>query len=302
MGVLPGWWLGEADSRFSEPYITSDRWDKELRSAGFAGTDVLNHDGYLNNNIIAMPTETNVRDTRVTLLHSSAGDSLADLVSRSLRAEGYEIDYCSIEKPVPPPPRQDIVSILDLEGPFFHELDEPRFKAFQNLLSQVQDSGILWLTSVYQVGCRDPRYAMVSGIARVLRTEMSLDFATLELEDFDVANIRVVPSVVREFQRRISEADVSPTSEWAHVGGKALISRYHYIGVAEELKDRSNKLAVRKLEQHRPGLADSLYWKPVSAPGLADDEVQVDVRAVGLNFKVRTRPGDSVKAFSLNNF
>jgi hypothetical protein len=290
MGVLPGWWLGEDDSRFSEPYITSDRWDKELRSAGFAGIDITNHDGYLNNNIVAMPAEANVRTKRITLLHSNGEGSLANHVSRCLRAEGYEIDYCSIEKTVSPPPQQDIVSILDLEGPFFHELNEPRFKAFQTLLSHVQDSGILWLTTVCQVGCKDPRYAMVNGIARVLRTEMSLDFATLELEDFDGANIRIVPSVVREFQRRISEQDVSPTSEWAHTGGKTLISRYHYIQVAGELKDKSNKSAVRKLEQHRPGLADSLYWKPVSAPELANDEVQVDVKAVGLNFKVRTRP------------
>jgi SAM-dependent methyltransferase len=39
MGLLPGWWLGEEDERSDEPYVQPDRWDRELRAAGFSGLD-----------------------------------------------------------------------------------------------------------------------------------------------------------------------------------------------------------------------------------------------------------------------
>ena len=39
MGVLPGWWLGEEDGRHLEPYLPLERWDTELRHAGFQGVD-----------------------------------------------------------------------------------------------------------------------------------------------------------------------------------------------------------------------------------------------------------------------
>lgn len=38
-GNLTGWWLGEADGRSDEPYVSVDRWDQELKDAGFTGVD-----------------------------------------------------------------------------------------------------------------------------------------------------------------------------------------------------------------------------------------------------------------------
>ena len=41
MGVLTGWWLGEAGGRGEESYVGCGRWQKELRNAGFAGVDTF---------------------------------------------------------------------------------------------------------------------------------------------------------------------------------------------------------------------------------------------------------------------
>ncbi len=38
-GSFSGWWLGEDDGRPHEPYIRVDRWDEELRAAGFSGVE-----------------------------------------------------------------------------------------------------------------------------------------------------------------------------------------------------------------------------------------------------------------------
>ena len=44
MGVLPGWWLGEEDGRYLEPYLSIKKWDAELRNARFQGVDMGVHD------------------------------------------------------------------------------------------------------------------------------------------------------------------------------------------------------------------------------------------------------------------
>lgn len=36
-GNFSGWWLGEADDRKWEPYVMVDRWDRDLKAAGFTG-------------------------------------------------------------------------------------------------------------------------------------------------------------------------------------------------------------------------------------------------------------------------
>ncbi|RMD44521.1 hypothetical protein DV735_g512, partial [Chaetothyriales sp. CBS 134920] len=329
MGTLSGWWLGEQDSRPLEPYITADRWKEALTAAGFGGIDAIHYDGYLNNNILSRPARARRRSKRITLLCSSKDPARAITVKNILQAHGFEVDDCLFEDGAcAVVDGQDIVSILDLSHPFFHDLTEKQFEAFKDLLKNVsnKDSGILWITGTAQVDCTDPRYAMVNGVARVIRTEMNITFATLELQKFDDKSLEAVPQVLAEFQQRLEEEDVAPTTEWAHSKGETLISRYHFINVPESLRDTSSikaesptdtgsikaesptdtgsikaesptdtgsvkaespkdtgrikAMTGRKLEQHRPGLLDTLYWKPIdSGPELDDNEVLVSVKA-----------------------
>ncbi|EJP66434.1 polyketide synthase, putative [Beauveria bassiana ARSEF 2860] len=297
MGILPGWWLGEQDGRFPEPYVSAERWDQELLSAGFSGAALRSYDGFLNNNIVSTPCrvldEAKSR-TRLTVLYSASRPSPAQTVVDILTGHGYTTGLQAIEsiEEANLPESGDVLSLLDLSEPFFHELDAVKFSNLQKLLAQVQNvgGGILWVTGAAQVRCVDPRYAMVNGFARVMRTEMSLDFATLELDRFDYDGLAVVPRVLREFQLRLSEDAVNPTLEWAYDRGKMLISRYHYIQVEEELKmegtAQGDQARTSKLVQDRSGLIDTLCWRQeLQAPLLDECDVLVQVKAVGLNFK-----------------
>lgn len=312
MGVLPGWWLGSDDGRSEEPYINSERWDAELRRAGFAGAGTVAYDGYLNNNIIAMPTELDVRPRRVTLLHlggSPEDKQVLRVLIADLREAEFEVDTRYFDKGLDDalPPNQDIIAALDITRSFFHDLaGEEQLARFQDLVRQAGSKrcGILWVTGASQVGCADPRYAPVIGVARVLRNETGIDFATLELERFSRdGGFRSVPGVLAEFQRRHSSGEVdkdesdgsvSPEAEWSMVDGRVLTGRYHFVKVPEELKrctsrvDESISLrVVKKLEQHRAGLASTLFWKEIPELSLGAGMVRVKVMAVGMNFKVR---------------
>ncbi|KAK3318236.1 putative polyketide synthase [Apodospora peruviana] len=55
MGRFASWWVGDGDDRSDEPYVTSERWEKELKPAGFVDINAVKTDGQLNNTIVAMP-------------------------------------------------------------------------------------------------------------------------------------------------------------------------------------------------------------------------------------------------------
>ena len=134
---------------------------------------------------------------------------------------------------------------------------------------------------------------MILGLSRTARTELSMDFATLELEYFGTEACQIVLPVLREFEIRLREPEVDPTLEWAYSGGKLLISRYHWTNIEQELLDTQNWSQILKLEIQKPGLVNTICWKQVEPTPVVDDLVEIDVCAVGLNFKVQTNlPAD----------
>ncbi|KAJ0427166.1 hypothetical protein BJY00DRAFT_307147 [Aspergillus carlsbadensis] len=311
MGVLPGWWSGENDGRYPEPYIDVDRWDGLLRQVGFGGVSGYAFDGYSCNCIVAglaggIEGCIEGEGRRVTLLHSRGARSDAvQGVRRLLSEAGVVVDEYALGSADAPPAGQDVVSVLDLERPFFHDVDESSFENLKRLLSHLHlqatddtsntnNRGILWLTGASQIACKDPRYGLVNGVARVIRTEMTIDFATVELEDFDADTMAHVPRILGQFLDRISidkrgdRADM----EWAIVHGKVLLGRYHFIRVDEELERTAHRDegrdVVKKVQQTSPGRIETLSWSempasPSPSQSLGETEVLVQVRAVGLN-------------------
>ncbi|KAF1935695.1 polyketide synthase 1 [Clathrospora elynae] len=281
MGVLSGWWLGCDDGRSEEPYVNARRWESELQSSGFDDIAV-SYDGYLNNNILARLIQDQP-SRQITLLCENPEAASVKEIASLLENAGYDIHPCGIADM--PHHGQDIVCALDLSRPYLHDAKEPDIDALFSFLLNIQDAGILWITGAAQVKCRDPRYGMILGLARNAHVELELDFATLELQDFEHSTLQCIPSVLREFQRRVREPDVDPTMEWAYSDGKILNSRYHWVKVKEELLEQGKDSHLLKLEVAKPGLIDSMFWKHVEPVPVVGDLVEIDIRAVGMNFK-----------------
>ncbi|TVY85232.1 Highly reducing polyketide synthase FUM1 [Lachnellula suecica] len=285
-GVLSGWWLGEADGRADEPYVTPERWNEEFKSAGFGGINAVAFDGQLNNNIITMPACKKHQTKRITVLHSgeSAKSAHREGVEKVLHDRGYEIDLCTLEER--PPPQQIVISLLDINAPFLHDVTAPQFLSFRDFLNHIQDSGILWVTAAAQVNAKDPRYAMILGMARTLRSELQIDFATLELEAFDAEGWKVVADVLHQFEHRVHENEMSPVLEYAYSNGSVQVGKCHWISVPDQLLEDKIESWPKQLDVGRTGALQTLYWKQVQPlPSLTGDWVEIEIRAVGLNFK-----------------
>ncbi|GKT40682.1 highly reducing polyketide synthase gloL [Colletotrichum spaethianum] len=287
-GVIPGWWLGEADGRVSAPHVSWERWKKELSESGFVDT-TNSFDSYTNNNIVSRPASSLYRPKRVTLL-KHAGQEV-QYIRASLQAAAYKVDeYVLEDLTARLAPGQDVISTLDMSYPFLSSLSEESYVHLQRFIKAAcnEQCGILWITGPCQVGeTIKPEYAPILGLARALRTELGLDLATFEMDSLSMTRAaEIIQKVYGEFEKRISdEADANPEFEWAYVEGKVFVGRYHYMKVAQESQVLPESMTVRKLEQRKPGFTDTLCWKPLPATALQKGEVRVDVKAIGMNYK-----------------
>lgn len=287
MGVLPGWWLGNGDQRDDEPYVSPERWNEELRNAGFTGADAVVYDDekpyQINANIISMALDTASFPKQVTLLYGSDITPWAQNVEQQFFQEGYVINWCSLEQT--PPANQDVISLLDLEGPFFDSISGEKLSGFQCYLSNSKSTGTLWVTKRAQVECEDPRYGLVLGMARTIRSELSLDFATFEVDRFDLGSWEALVKLYEKFRRRRKEGDLNPDYEYALYNGIVHTSRYHWVSAADQLCTVPEVGAPKRLEIGKYGLLDSLSWGQIEMGEPVRDQVEVSIRCVGLNFK-----------------
>ncbi|RAH63166.1 fatty acid synthase S-acetyltransferase [Aspergillus piperis CBS 112811] len=289
MGTLPGWWLGSEDGRQSRPYVSVQRWDDELRKAGFTGVDSAIFDDdqpyHVNAYMISSPAadKCNVISTPVTLLYRSKINVAASNIERTLIKKGYSVSWQKLGKDLPA--EQIVVSLLDLEGPFFHEIAREDWNAFVAYITSTEFGSMIWITKNCQIHCDDPRYSLVLGVARNVRFELSVDFVTVEVDEFSSQEAtESLEKIIANFraQKRRDKADIDP--EYAIVNGITHVPRYFPCSPSEHVDDPEEGTG-RKLCIDKKGSLDSLSWVQTRPRDLDDYEIEIQLEAIGLNFK-----------------
>lgn len=286
LGTDPSWWCGGADDRHGEPYVDTKRWQSELVDAGYAEAEATivdaNEPWQLNATIIAQPAIEECPAKRVTALCSGTTTD-SNPILQALQSKGYDIVKCTIHDHLSP--NRDVVALLDMENSFFEDIDSGSFDAFKKFLENLDGSGILWVTKPSQMHCKDPRYAQTIGLARTMRSELFIDFATCEIDDTNTSAALFV-GILEKFQRRGQSELLKPDFEYAISGGIVHVGRYFPFALSDELlcSEDSDRLV---LDVEIPGRISTLHWarKP-ALPPLQPGEVEVDVHSVGLNFRV----------------
>ncbi|KAJ5675621.1 polyketide synthase [Penicillium macrosclerotiorum] len=284
-GTLAGWWYGAADGRADEPYISVERWARELETAGFRTPDAAVLDSpephQLNAMIVARPALARVSKKEVTILTLPESEN-GTQISRCLQSRGFTVQS-SLLSDAPLPAGRDIIALLDDEGPFFENIGEHRLEAFKKLISTLKDSGIFWITGLSQMNCQDPRFGQVQGIARTIRSEMLVDFATCEVDHVGSSMERIV-DVFEKFQLREEDETLKPEFEFAIVENSVHVGRIHPFSVQSELQESKSDGSIA-LRTSKPGRLTALHWARQEIGVLKGDEVEVEAYATGLNFK-----------------
>ncbi|KAH8802447.1 putative polyketide synthase [Xylogone sp. PMI_703] len=290
MGPFSGWWEGENDGRVDSPFIDPAEWDKRLRLAGFNGCDSITIDFEApytyQANIVAKPALKARDPQKITLLRGSDIPPLIAEVEDMLRERGIEFEQCKWGQQLPTD--QDIISFMDLgTKPLFQDINEEDLEAFLEVIQSLEQSTLLWITPAAQIHPVDPHAAQVLGMARTIRQELALSFATIELENIAIGAAGAVVDVLTKIRQSKDDinAELEPDMEYAWSNGRLNVSRFHWVKVKKALYETTEEAEAKALAIGTLGLLQTLHWVGQTLEEPACDEVHIKTTAVGLNFK-----------------
>ncbi|KAJ4391882.1 hypothetical protein N0V93_005502 [Gnomoniopsis smithogilvyi] len=288
LGALPHWWCGSESGQTTGPSVEVTGWDEALRVAGFRGMAGEVPDApdpfHLNTVMLARPDREShmPKSKSITILHGMNDPSSLKALIEVLQLQGFHPSCCTIEST---PADRDIIAVLDDSGPFFDRIEESAFYMFRDLIERINNSGsgIFWISKPTQTFCKDPRYAPVVGLARTLRAELGVNFATCEVDDMtSSATLKAVANVFQEFHGRspsgFMDLEFSITADVTRVN-RIFPSSLHDGNKPSSIHHR----AAMKIS--RPGRLESLHWVEKASLPLASNEIEIEVHAVALNFR-----------------
>ncbi|KAK2021943.1 hypothetical protein LX32DRAFT_574456 [Colletotrichum zoysiae] len=283
LGFLDDWWVGEKDGRPDEPYVSPERWEIELKRAGFATPDVVRDFSppHQLNAVIVARLEQEVKpavdNKTVTVLAYEHDGQNVEAVSQKLESRGYTVAKCRFGDELPQGTR-NVISLLDDDHPFFEDIEEQRFRTLQKLLAGIGEKRLFWVTRPSQVQCKDPRYATAIGAIRSIRNEDTIHLATCEVDDVFRSLDEVADAFVHfHFQNEQEDDSFLPNYEYAIVNGTINVPRFYPFTFDDE------RLSSRVAEEHvslvaqKPGRLASLVWESRRPKPLVRDQVDIEV-------------------------
>ena len=285
-GALPGWWLGEADDRPDKPYVEADRWDQELKSAGFTGNDTVVYDApepYRSSFVIVSRPQQETRKVErcrpVVILCDKPDGSIATTLMAAFVRGGCDVSSSKLGETVRP--GSDIVSVLDLEGGLLEEISPARYYALQEVIRNHSTQKMLWLSLPSQIFCSDLKAAHSAqfiGLARTLRSELAMPLYTLEIEATEPEFASLTLQVMQKIQIW-QETEDDPDREFVIHNSQVHVGRYHPFALEKAIRApsyTSTSKAAPLITNGNPSQPSGHETKAI-----ADDHVEVEVLAVG---------------------
>ncbi|RSL89606.1 hypothetical protein CEP51_001128 [Fusarium floridanum] len=294
-GNFSGWWLGEADGREWEPYVSVERWDHELKAAGFSGVDtaVLDVEEPFNYGAAIVSTKVengkNPKDfvdtSNVSIITTKPEGVLAKELTTKLNNVGISTSMHDLSDAPNLSPGADIISLVDLEIDFFQNISQKEFKDFQDFLNSHKTGRVLWLTKPAQVNCQDPRSSLSIGLARCIRAESQIPFHTLEIRPDELCFAELVVKVLNKIRCTIDDELLSPDREYIVDQGLVKIGRYQPLHVSQALKDTSSAASIDANDSIKELFVSKgkPAWANETLPDLGENEVVIDTLAVALS-------------------
>jgi hypothetical protein len=197
---------------------------------------------------------------------------------------GYQTQRCTLGADLTN--KQRIVSLLDVEKPFFKDISETNWKSFQSLVAA--SPRILWVMPSVELTCQNPDFAIAMGVSRTARQEQELHFGTVQIEEFHASAAAALVKVTEKF---FSQLDCQtglrdPDYEFALQGGQVYIPRFRWTQLEDRVRREPLPNASVKIDIKAYGSIQSLCWCEDEPQPLGPDDVEVDIKYVGLNFRV----------------
>ena len=313
-GLLPGWWLATEKYREWSPCISTEMWHETLIQQQFSGTDFVLRDFpsdachelslFVSTAVeqpLLRPSLPYVLNMIILIDESQKVQKhLAQQLEAQVRSQGRSnCTILSLHRAASTGNLNEVLCIFlhELEQPLLPDLKPDVFLTLRHVLTHA--GGILWVTKGGDASHGSACYGMINGLARVLRTESDgTVFVTLALELNEAPGERHVQNIFKVLECMTSNLN-NANYEPAYVERDGML----YVDRITENSPLNHEILMRTqpeqsdtqrfgdgppLELHvkSPGLLDTLCWIEDANHKLplAPDEVEVEVKAVGLNF------------------
>ncbi|KAI1077405.1 hypothetical protein F5B20DRAFT_583402 [Whalleya microplaca] len=302
-GTLPGWWLGEGDGREMGPLLNPTQWEDVLSRNGFDGTEVCEADYpglYEMSSLIVSRavSDKNNLSLNVQVFSPQGVSPGVSMLVKLLERDGHSPNIITLSE-LGKITNSPLVIMDTQEDGLLSYSSESKLSTIQETLNRARD--ILWVTSGASHG--RPNSAMVSGLVRTLRNEdTALKLTTLDLDSRTAKdNSKAAELILRVLNSKLNGVGNFNDMEFIEQDGCIKIPRlveYNELNelLARDLADTKHPPKLEplhqptrllRLEVGRPGMLDSLQFTDVPnwEDGLDDDSLEIEVKAVGLNFR-----------------
>ena len=313
LGLLPSWWQAVEERRKLCPLLSITDWDETLRENGFSGTDVCLPDSSDAKNhsfsvIISTALDVDVATIKLppTMIIVDESCPKQNKIATEIKISHLPTDVCPCCEIVA---IQDLKSkdlssticifLLEVEGPFLVNMSEDHFMALKSMVKY--STGIIWVTH----GCGEkslrPDLGLVTGFGRNIGSESwGVRFVELALE-FESPTSQMINQIMKVYRKALLDnGGENVETEYMEKDRKLHVSR---VVEAQYLNKAVGAKTVRQSPQPQKFGSDttrSLHLT-IASPGslntfrfeddvdvptnLAPDEVEIKVRATGVNFK-----------------
>lgn len=313
VGSLEGWWYGRDDGRMWTPHLSIDSWDTVLRKTGYSGVDVKfeNFDNEVDTGLSVMvasatpsttlaPPDDVVIVVPVSPLNETT--HFSDKFKKHLASLGSTVSVATLAETVALDlSEKSCLCLFDIgeTGGFLADTSHSDWAAFKRLVLTSRSTAYITRGATVESG--NPFTNMMHGVARCVRSENpGLCFGTVDVEQSAIIDSEDNISAVVNVLSRVHHNKTAERPEWEFLirGGMPEVLRY---GLDKQMcnylrESRSGPRVERgllhdtnrslKLEIGTPGRLETLRYNDgldVTKP-LLHDEVDIEVRAAGLNF------------------
>jgi SAM-dependent methyltransferase len=329
-GQLPGWWMGVEPMRQWSPWIMAPQWDEVLRDAAFAGIDLNladRTDPFLHTQSLLIATANdssaakNELCQKAFIVTTSTVGGPNDFVKclKSHFEQTFKIPNISVinlmNLAATDLSQAICVSVMELERPVLESLSEKEFENVRHLIATC--GSMLWITGD---SFKHPEFGMCTGLIRTVRWERDVDEAnllTLSISNPHPETEYLVQSIAKLYQKQFIEHLPLEKSN-----GEYMLRHGIFYSARLTEAPRANEYLASKFSRPKPVMAQlGTAGRPVklatASPGLLNmlefvtdeiydlplgsTQVEINIKAVGLNFRDLMIAMGEHMAYSLGN-